>query len=199
MTWISWTAAPSIDLFTFLLFKMCNICCWSSLSCKWINISPKTWYLFKHSALALNALFLWVFWPLLTVYWPFLCLQSHCGPPMFLPDRDSLHVPLHHHVHHHTAGAREAHGVRPQGWSPPTYDTSPVHLAQRSLTVVSAQLYNDSTGKIWRILRLISGGGNVQANFSLHSRESCSLIGCEVNPAAYYNQSEKLNLVILSS
>lgn len=40
--------------------------------------------------------------------------QIHRGSPLFLPDRDSLHVPLHHHVHHHPASAGETHGLCPE-------------------------------------------------------------------------------------
>ena len=33
---------------------------------------------------------------------------------------------------------------------------------------VRSQLYSDSTGKIWRILQLISGGGNARRLFLIH-------------------------------
>lgn len=95
--------------------------------------------------------------------WSF-SLQSYRGSTLLLPDWDTLHVPLHHHVHHHPACAWKTHGLRSKGTSPNTVHLRvPPHtssLVNVFLFVLFVQLYNDSEGKIWRILELISGGGN---------------------------------------
>lgn len=108
-------------------------------------------------------------------------VQSHRGPPLFLPHRDALHVSLRHHVHHHPASAWKTHGLRSEG-TIHTVSSQSLHVyllyyITSKCVVVSVQLYNDSTGKIWRILRLISGGGNTQCFIALKQQLSDWLSG----------------------
>lgn len=54
-----------------------------------------------------------------------------------------------------------------------TCDTCSATRADISVLFVSVQLYNDSMGKVWRILRLISGGGNAHKSSKLLQVRTC--------------------------